>query len=95
MDTLAQYPYVVVRISCELCARRGRYRLARLAAKYGPETPLDMLLAQLTADCAARDARHPYRSGCKARFSDLDQPRRPPDNPALTLRVVRSGKSAA
>jgi hypothetical protein len=38
-DCLA-YPFVVVRIACRVCARRGSYRLARLAAKFGPEVSL-------------------------------------------------------
>jgi hypothetical protein len=52
-DPLALYPYVVVRIGCGLCQRKGRYRLARLAAKYGAEISLDELLLRLTADCGA------------------------------------------
>ena len=37
---LAFYPFVVVRIACRVCSRRSAYRLARLAAKYGPEISL-------------------------------------------------------
>ena len=36
-DTLAGFPYVLVRIACYHCDRRGAYRLARLASKYGAE----------------------------------------------------------
>jgi hypothetical protein len=89
---LVAYPYVVVRLGCELCKRQGRYRLARLASKFGPEIPLPDLLDRLTADCEARDARHPYRSRCAARFIDLDPPRRPPDAPVTVLKVVAGGK---
>ena len=39
-DRLALYPFVVVRIGCRQCSRKGAYRLARLAAKYGPEITL-------------------------------------------------------
>jgi hypothetical protein len=39
-DCLAHYPFVVVWIACRVCARRGSYRLARLAAKFGPEISL-------------------------------------------------------
>jgi hypothetical protein len=39
-DCLAHYPFVVVRIACRVCSRRGCYRLARLAAKFGPEISL-------------------------------------------------------
>ena len=72
-ERLLTFPYVKVRIGCELCRRRGEYRLARLAAKFGAEISMGDLLARLTADCEARDARHPYRSRCVARFIDLDR----------------------
>ena len=50
--TLAQYPYVTVRIRCFLCPeRRGRYRLARLAAIYGSEAQLTHVLYALTRSC--------------------------------------------
>jgi hypothetical protein len=51
-DCLAHYPFVVVRIRCRVCARKGSYRLARIAAKYGPEISLRDLLAD------AYPARH-------------------------------------
>jgi hypothetical protein len=69
--------------------RRGTYRLARLAARFGAEITLDHLLAKFTVDC---DPGHPYHAGCQARFTDLDPPRRPPDDPATTLRVVQGGR---
>ena len=87
MDRLVSYPFVVVRIACGPCQRTGSFRLARLAAKYGAEIRMDELLLRLTADCPAqadgRCCRHPYRakSGCLARFVDLDGPTRPPDAP--------------
>jgi hypothetical protein len=43
-DCLAYYPFVVVRIRCRLCPRKGAYRLARIAAKYGPEITLRDLM---------------------------------------------------
>jgi hypothetical protein len=88
-DPLSSFPYVVVRIGCELCKRQGSYRLARLAAKFGPEIGMEALLDRLAGDCEARNARHPYRSRCAARFIDLDPPRRPPDAPRTVLKVVR------
>jgi hypothetical protein len=51
-DVLSSYPYVVVRIACRRCTRKGSYRLARLAAKYGAEIPMTELLAHLAGDCA-------------------------------------------
>src|SRR5580692_8446390 len=43
-ECLAHYPFVIVRIACRVCARRGPYRLARLAAKFGPEISLRDLM---------------------------------------------------
>lgn len=92
-ESLARYPYVVVRISCELCARKGAYRLARLAAKYGADITLPELLGRLTADCRMREpGLHPYQGYCRARFPDLDPPMRPPDGPGAPLRVIEGGK---
>jgi len=52
-QTLVGYPYVVVRIGCDFCGRKGGYRLARLAAKFGAEITLGELLKRITADCWA------------------------------------------
>jgi hypothetical protein len=46
-DRLAFYPFVVVRIACRVCSRNGAYRLARLAAKFGPQIGLRDPLACL------------------------------------------------
>jgi hypothetical protein len=82
---LVDYPYVLVRLRCDVCKRAGAYRLARLAVKYGAEILLDDLIDRLSADCPWRDEP---RGGCGARFCDLP-PRRPPDMPAARrLRVV-------
>jgi hypothetical protein len=50
-DRLALYPFVVVRIACRVCTRSGSYRLARLAAKYGPEITLRDLMERFSYDC--------------------------------------------
>ena len=82
-DTLAAFPYVVVRLGCRQCKRKGGYRLARLAAKYGAEITMPELLDRLAADCPYRIDRKPrkYSANCVARFVDLDDPRPPPDFP--------------
>jgi hypothetical protein len=36
---LVDFPYVLVRLRCDVCKRAGAYRLARLAVKYGAEMP--------------------------------------------------------
>src|ERR1700757_5028211 len=50
-DRLAFYPFVVVRIACRVCSRCGSYRLARLAAKFGPEITLGALTDRFSHDC--------------------------------------------
>jgi hypothetical protein len=72
-QTLATYPHVVVRIACRNCKRRGSYRLARLAERYGADTTLQELLIKVTADCNLASNRT-GRPGCRAAyFPDLDQ----------------------
>ena len=65
---LADFPYVLVRLRCDVCKRAGSYRLARLAVKYGAEILLDDLLVRLSADCPWRDDP---RGTCGARFTEL------------------------
>jgi hypothetical protein len=88
---LVDFPYVLVRLRCDVCKRAGSYRLARLAVKYGAEILLDDLLVRLSADCPWRDEP---RGVCGARFTDMPPPR-PPDVPGTLLRwrVVKGGRS--
>jgi hypothetical protein len=92
-DCLAHYPFVVVRIACRVCARRGSYRLARLAAKFGPEiSRLRDLTDRFSYDCMWRAEAHGRsKSGCGVYLPDLEQPR-PPDAPPgmVKLRLVRN-----
>ena len=99
---LAAYPYVVVRIACPHCPNRsGSYRLARLAAKMGPETPLAEVLRRVALDCPWLDERRPrtgskYVPRCKVHFPDLEEVSPPPpDLPPgmMKLRVVQGGKA--
>jgi hypothetical protein len=87
---LVDFPYVLVRLRCDVCQRAEAYRLARLAVKFGSEILLDDLVLRLSADCPWRD--DPRGNGCGARFLDLP-PRRPPDIPAgKRLRVINGGR---
>ena len=79
---LVDFPYVLVRLRCEVCKRAGAYRLARLAVKYGAEILLDDLIVRLSADCPWRD---------EARGSCVP-PRRPPDVPLPKMRIITGGK---
>ena len=87
---LVDYPWVVVRIECVLCPRKGCYRLARLAARYGPEQSLDGLLADIAHDCPWwRTNPRKYEPRCGARFVDLERNLPPPDDPDAPLHRQR------
>ncbi len=93
-DCLAFYPFVVVRIACRVCSRHGSYRLARLAAKFGPEITLGDLTARFSYDCLWQAEARSKRgvSSCGVYLPDLDQPR-PPDLPPglVKLRLIKNG----
>jgi hypothetical protein len=96
VERLSEYPYVIVRLACRYCPRRGSYRAVRLAAKYGAEITLFDLLDKLAFDCVWRrppGARPPnqYDPKCGATFIDLEEPSPPHDVPpsARRLRVVK------
>jgi hypothetical protein len=92
-DRLAFYPFVVVRIACRVCSRSGSYRLARLAAKFGPEITLRALTDRFSYDCLWRaEARSKAaKSACGVNLPALANPR-PPDLPPglLKLRLIKS-----
>jgi hypothetical protein len=99
---LSSFPYVRVRFACTSCRRRGDYKLARLAARFGPEIPLDELLVRLSWDCNRRDLaeKSPAKFGdteCGIYYVDLaDNPPKPPDMPRLArvrLRAINGGKT--
>jgi hypothetical protein len=73
-------------------ARRDSYRLARLAAKFGPEISLRDLTDRFAYDCLWRaEARSKKgKSACGVYLPDLEQPR-PPDVPPglVKLRLVK------
>lgn len=100
---LSDYPYVVVRVRCDMCKRSGAYRLARLAAAHGPETGLQELLERLTIDCPYyvapldRLKKRKYTAKCEARFPDIySMNPRPPDLPPGMggLRVIEGGRES-
>ena len=78
-----------------------RYRLARLAAKFGPDAELDEVRKRLTATCAWNERRSGRRKKhlgddhvCRAYYCDLEPPMPPPDLPYTRgPRLVVSKKS--
>ena len=93
-DRLALYPYVVVTIACRVCSRNGAYRLARLAAKFGPEISLRELLDRFSYDCLWRAEARGKRgvSACGVYLPDLDQPR-PPDLPPGLVKLPKAERN--
>ena len=89
-DRLAFYPFVVVRIGCRRCSRKGAYRLARLAAKFGPEITLRDLTERFSYDRLWRaEARSKKgKSACGVYLPDLEH-KRPPDLPPEFRREVQ------
>ena len=90
---LSTYPYVIVRVSCPSCKRHGSYRLARLAARFGPEMLLTEVLAALSADCPGRGIKRHKGSYpvCEIMLPDLRSPTPPDVPPAVAparLKVV-------
>jgi hypothetical protein len=82
-DRLAFYPFVVVRIACRVCTRSGSYRLARLAAKHGPEITLRDLTDRFSYDCLWRaEARSKKgKSACGVYYRTLSINDRPTCRP--------------
>jgi hypothetical protein len=78
-DRLALYPFVVVRIACNVCSRSGSYRLAGLAV---PEISLRDLTDKFSYDCLWRaEARSKKgESACGVYLLGVEQ-KRPPDLP--------------
>jgi len=105
-DTLLHYPYVVVRLKCDVCNRRGGFRLARLVEKFGCDIPLEDLVKRLAHPACGhrpenqrKGKRWTIEGGCKAYLRDLESPMPPPDMPGAPalrpdgrprLRVVAS-----
>ena len=93
-DTLLTYPYVRVRVACDYCNRKGGYRLARLAEKFGANIPLYELLKRLAhPTCGHRPENQ--RKGkrwsngerkCLAYFPDLESPMPPLDLPPAPVK---------
>jgi hypothetical protein len=85
-------PFVVVRIACRVCSRSGSYRLARLAAKYGPEITLRDLTDRFSYDCLWRAEARSKKgmSACGVYLPDLEHRRQPDLPPGMVkLRLVK------
>jgi hypothetical protein len=83
-DNLAFYPFVVAGSRARVCSRRGSYRLARHAAKFGPEISLRDLTDRFSYDCPWR-----ARSGPSAASQAAASGPRPPDLPPELVKLRR------
>jgi hypothetical protein len=92
-DKLADFLYVSVRLVCRKRSRKGSYRLARLASRYGSEIRLPEFLAFLVGECDLWETNRPWKRACGAFFVDLERPK-PPDLPAAMTkpRLIKGGK---
>ena len=73
-DRLSQCPYMIVRFDCIFCPwRKGRYRLARLAERFGAEATLDHVRDEISpGDCPRRYERaNKYVHRCQVWYTDL------------------------
>jgi hypothetical protein len=59
-----------VRVTCERCGRKGRYRLQSLIVERGPDASMPNWLAELTAECSIKQAQN-WGDRCAARCPDL------------------------
>lgn len=101
VEWLCDFPWIVVRVGCPLCPhRKGQYRLARLAEKYGADVQLCDLLNKIASNCPRttlpwEGPPNEYDPTCKARFTDLEATSRPPPNLPPMLRklmLIQGGK---
>jgi hypothetical protein len=101
VERLSDFPWVIVRVDCPTCPhRKGQYRLARLAEKYGADIQLCELIDKIAFDCPWKSQlgkRPPnqYDAKCKARFTDLTATNSPPpDLPPMMrkLTVIQGGR---
>jgi hypothetical protein len=91
---LSQFPFVRLKVRCRPCDRLGCYRLARLAARFGPEADLyEVVIPELALDCPyiSRKPKWFRWRTCQIEIDGLDQPF-VPDMPAEPLKVIEGGK---
>lgn len=97
---LDEFPYVLVRVDCRFCSFKRRFRLARLAARCGPDILLEELLDLLACGFGRPKKLRKYHPFCGVQFQDLNTfPVPPPDIPAAAARphltVVGENEPAA
>lgn len=96
---LAEYPFVIVRIECNLCGRSGSYRLARLAERFGADCTIENLLDQIAGQrCRYQrpwKVKRPrkYVPYCHIMLPDLHGGAPPDAPPSQGIRLVVNNKA--
>jgi hypothetical protein len=68
---LADYPFPIVRVTCEKCGRAGQYRRATLIARFGLNIPLPDLRFEIASDCPRAAEPRLGTDACGIVFPDL------------------------
>jgi hypothetical protein len=55
--TTSAYPFPIIRIVCSKCARAGQYRRQTLIDRYGPDTSMPEVVAELAGSMASARER--------------------------------------
>jgi hypothetical protein len=93
-DTLANNLYVIVRLACGKCFRRGQCRLGQLAKRYGADIRHGEALPFLVGERLLWKRQRSFNDRiCGAYYVDLRSPQ-PPDLPAArrAFKIVPGGK---
>jgi hypothetical protein len=68
---LEEFPADVVELTCDGCARRGRYRKAALVERFGSQAGLVDVLRFLSQDCPQFPPDFQNITRCKSRYANL------------------------
>ncbi|MDP4004954.1 hypothetical protein [Methylobacterium sp. NEAU K] len=72
LKTLADDPFVIVQLTCDLCPRRCCYRYANLVVRVGPDADLDQPRRDLATPYPRfESAGTAMRPGCQVDYPDL------------------------
>lgn len=100
LDTaLGDWPWVVIRFRCHVCARQADARLAACAARYGHKVTVHVLLRRFIAGCPWNphtELRKPQKYGmrCGGYCPDLGRTSPPDLPPAMTgLNLIAGGRA--
>jgi hypothetical protein len=69
--TLAEWPYRMVWLACDLCPRRGQYRNETLVARFGG----DVLMPDVRQSIAERPRENAPGAACGVYYTDLRERR--------------------